>query len=71
MEGRLAKPRGVYDFQLTLAAAIEARQTGRFPTPEEMAHKPMQWQIEVSQQMELIEWQLALLQKLPGANGQS
>jgi len=56
-QGNPIEPRGVYDFDLTFRAAIETERTGRVPSPEEVAQKPMQWYTEVFQQMDWIDYE--------------
>lgn len=54
--GRLETPRSLYNFDLAFRAAIEAEMTGRVPSPEEVAQKPLPWLQAVSLQQEWIKF---------------
>jgi hypothetical protein len=63
-QGDLQKPRSMFDMNLALRAAIEAEMTGRVPTPEETADKPLNWYASVALQQQWVkfyrdQWQLS------------
>lgn len=54
--GDLENPRSLYDFNLAFRAAVEAEMTGRVPTPEETAQKPLAWYRDVSLQQQWLKF---------------
>lgn len=73
-QGELSKPRSVFDFNLSLRAAIEAEMTGRIPSPEEVAQKPLLWYASVALQQQWLkhhrdQWKLNNGQPAGHTNG--
>jgi hypothetical protein len=69
-QGALKNPRSFYDFDLSFRAAIEARITGRIPTPEEAASKDLLWLQSVNLQSEWIQFYQDQ-HKIKNGNGRS
>ena len=57
-QGALKNPRSLFDFEISLSAAVEARMTGRVPPPEEAAQKNLAWLHSVSLQSEWLQFHI-------------